>query len=120
MNTKPSAGDRLGVLETSTSVVVPPLATAPSDFSRMVVRPPALLPGEGLLSIVGAVGRGVASHQSIRSTQLLGHRAAGRAPREQVLGAVDLRRLGEDRRAALRAPAGPTAAPSAGLAVMPD
>ena len=27
------------------------LATAPSDFSRMVVRPPALLPGEGLLFI---------------------------------------------------------------------
>ena len=29
---------------------VPPLATAPSDFSRMLVRPPSLLPGEGLAS----------------------------------------------------------------------
>ena len=28
----------------------PTLAAAPRDFSRMVVRPPALLPGEGLLS----------------------------------------------------------------------
>jgi hypothetical protein len=27
------------------------LAEAPSDFSRMVVSPPALLPGEGLLFI---------------------------------------------------------------------
>ena len=43
--------DRLGVVETSTRLVVPPLATAPSDFSKIVVRPPALLPGEGLLSI---------------------------------------------------------------------
>ena len=36
---------------TATRLVVPPLATAPSDFSRIVVRPPALLPGEGLLFI---------------------------------------------------------------------
>ena len=36
---------------TSTRLVVPPLATAPSDFSRIVVSPPALLPGDGLLSI---------------------------------------------------------------------
>ena len=39
---------------------MPPLATAPSDFSRMVVSPPALLPGEGLLFISGAVDLGVA------------------------------------------------------------
>ena len=36
---------------TSTRFVVPPLATAPSDFSRIVVSPPALLPGDGLLFI---------------------------------------------------------------------
>ena len=30
---------------------MPPFAAAPSDFSRIVVRPPALLPGEGLLFI---------------------------------------------------------------------
>src|ERR1700683_5479864 len=29
---------------------VPPLATAPSDFSRILVRPPALFPGLGLSS----------------------------------------------------------------------
>ncbi len=33
-------------------VVEPPFAAAPSDFSRMVVRPPALLPGDGLLSML--------------------------------------------------------------------
>ena len=44
-------GDGLGVAVDLGEVVVPPLAAAPSDFSRMVVSPPALLPGEGLLSI---------------------------------------------------------------------
>jgi hypothetical protein len=38
-------------LKTPVRLVVPPLAAAPSDFSRMVVSPPALLPGEGLLFI---------------------------------------------------------------------
>jgi hypothetical protein len=32
-------------------LVVPLLAMAPSDFSRIVVSPPALLPALGLLSI---------------------------------------------------------------------
>jgi hypothetical protein len=32
-------------------LVVPPFATAPRLFSRIVVRPPALLPGDGLLFI---------------------------------------------------------------------
>ena len=36
---------------TAVSGVVPPLAAAPSDFSRIVVSPPSLLPGEGLLFI---------------------------------------------------------------------
>jgi len=31
--------------------VEPPFATAPSDFSKIVVSPPALLPGAGLLSM---------------------------------------------------------------------
>ncbi len=32
---------------TSTKFVVPPFATAPRDFSNIVVNPPALFPGEG-------------------------------------------------------------------------
>jgi hypothetical protein len=31
--------------------MLPPFATAPSDFSKIEVSPPALLPGAGLLSI---------------------------------------------------------------------
>src|SRR5262245_33817336 len=37
--------------KTSIIGVVPPLATPPSDFSKTVVSPPALLPGAGLLSM---------------------------------------------------------------------
>ena len=45
---KPTFGDfsRVGI---KISGVVPPLAAAPSDFSRIVVNPPSLLPGDGLL-----------------------------------------------------------------------
>jgi hypothetical protein len=52
MNTKP--GERTGSAYSTTSAkgVVPPLAAAPKDFSKMVVMPPALLPGEGLASMV--------------------------------------------------------------------
>ena len=39
------------VVPVLTGYKVPPFATAPSDFSRIVVSPPALLPGEGLLFI---------------------------------------------------------------------
>src|SRR5882724_1609908 len=38
-------------MKTSIIGVVPPLVTPPSDFSKTVVIPPALLPGAGLLSI---------------------------------------------------------------------
>src|SRR3978361_188101 len=51
MNTKPFAAIRSAYSYTSTSCVVPPFATAPSDFSRMVVKPPALFPADGLLSL---------------------------------------------------------------------
>ncbi len=51
MNTKPLAVTGSAYSYTAISPVVPPLATAPSDFSRIVVRPPALLPGDGLLFI---------------------------------------------------------------------
>ncbi len=44
--------NRIGPLpDAPLSAKVPPFAAAPSDFSRIVVSPPALLPGEGLLSI---------------------------------------------------------------------
>ena len=51
MYTKPLAVMGWAYSYTSTKLVVPLLAMAPKLFSRMVVRPPALLPAEGLLSI---------------------------------------------------------------------
>ena len=52
MNTEPAFGAPARAYSmTSLSGEVPAFATAPSDFSRMVVSPPALLPGEGLLFI---------------------------------------------------------------------
>ena len=49
MKTKP--GVRTGSAYSYTSIIgeVPPLATAPSDFSRMLLSPPALLPGDGIV-----------------------------------------------------------------------
>src|SRR6201747_2990188 len=53
---------------TSTRLVLPALAIAPNDFSRIVVRPPALLPGLGL-AFISAPSRSVyASHQRITPT----------------------------------------------------
>ena len=51
MNTKPRVVIGSPYWNTSIIGVVPPLVTPPSDFSKTVVRPPALLPGAGLLSI---------------------------------------------------------------------
>jgi hypothetical protein len=48
--------------------LVPPFATAPRDFSRIVVRPPALLPGDGLLFISPWLRAVYSSHQRMRST----------------------------------------------------
>src|SRR5438552_18318313 len=52
INTKPFRG-AIGSAYSYTSVIAvePALAIAPSDFSAIVVRPPSLLPIEGLLSI---------------------------------------------------------------------
>ena len=44
------------------------MAAAPSDFSRMVVSPPALLPGDGLLLISAPKRPAYHSHHLIRST----------------------------------------------------
>src|SRR6185369_15546344 len=79
--------------------VVPPLATAPRDFSRMVVRPPALLPGDGLLFISPPVRAQWSSHQRIRST-IFSPTSRG-APRQKMLGTIDLRRLRQNGRAAV-------------------
>ncbi|MNG38193.1 hypothetical protein D3C84_1258000 [compost metagenome] len=49
MNTKPCSVMGSPHSYTPFSELLPPLAAAPRDFSKMVVRPPALLPGEGLL-----------------------------------------------------------------------
>ena len=49
MNTKPRAVTGSAYSYTALSIVVPLLDMAPSDFSRIVVKPPALLPCEGLL-----------------------------------------------------------------------
>ena len=57
MNTRPRSLIGCAYSTTSASAEPPALATAPSDFSRMVVRPPALLPGEGLLSISAPLRR---------------------------------------------------------------
>ena len=51
MKTKPRVVMGSPYWKTSIMGVVPPLATPPSDFSNTVVRPPALLPGAGLLSM---------------------------------------------------------------------
>jgi hypothetical protein len=45
MNTNPLLRTGSAYFTTSVRFVVPPLATAPRDFSRIVVSPPALLPG---------------------------------------------------------------------------
>src|SRR4030095_7894807 len=61
MHTKPRVviGSPYG--KTSIIGVVPPLVTPPSDFSKTVVMPPALLPGAGLVSLA-SVPRQYHSH----------------------------------------------------------
>ena len=49
INKKPFFSACWAYKRTSFNGVVPPLAAAPSDFSNIVVKPPALLPGDGLL-----------------------------------------------------------------------
>ena len=51
MKVKPRAVTGSAYLKTPVSGVVPPFDAAPRDFSRIVVSPPFLLPGLGLLSI---------------------------------------------------------------------
>src|SRR4029077_5221510 len=68
MKTNPFASTGSAYSYTSMSPVVPPLATAPSDFSRIVVSPPALFPGDGLLFISPWLRAVYSSHQWMRST----------------------------------------------------
>ena len=55
MNTRPGPTIGSPYSTTSTRSVVPPLAMAPRLFSRIVVMPPALLPGAGLESMEPAL-----------------------------------------------------------------
>src|SRR3954462_1707591 len=68
MQTNPFLVTGSAYFTTSTRFVLPALAIAPSDFSRMVVSPPALLPGLGL-AFISAPSRAVySSHQRISAT----------------------------------------------------
>src|SRR4051794_22088575 len=68
MNTKPFWVTGSAYFTTSTRFVLPAFAIAPSDFSRMVVSPPALLPGDGLALISSPCLWVYSSHHRIRST----------------------------------------------------
>jgi hypothetical protein len=69
------------------------LAAAPSDFSRIVVSRPALLPGRRVVVHLAAVAGGVLLPPADALDELLADRARRGAAGEEVLGAVDLGRL---------------------------
>src|SRR3982074_2212379 len=95
MKTKPRAFTSSAYCTTSTRLVLPALAIAPSDFSRIVVSPPALLPGLGLAFISAPSRSGYSSHQ------LLADFAADGAAGQEMLGAIGLRRFRQDHGAAM-------------------
>src|SRR3954464_2569508 len=68
MQTKPFWVTGSAYFTTSTRFVLPALAIAPSDFSMMVVSPPALLPGDGLALISSPCLWVYSSHHRIRAT----------------------------------------------------
>ena len=70
MMTNPDAVTCSAYSLTCSSVEGPPFATAPRDFSVIVVKPPALLPTEGLLSISAPKTPTYHFHHSIRSSSL--------------------------------------------------
>ena len=51
MKTKPFSGDLIGIVIDGVERRRAALGGGAGDFSRMVVRPPSLLPGDGLLFI---------------------------------------------------------------------
>ena len=67
----------------------------------MVVRPPALLPGLGLAFISAPSRCGVFLPPAHQADELLADLAADRAARQQMFGAVGLRRLRQDHGAAM-------------------
>ena len=119
MNTNPLAVTASAYFTTSTRFVLPAFAIAPSDFSRIVVNPPALLPGDGLLLISRAVLGGVVLPPFHQRDHLLADVPAHGTAREQVLGAVGFRRFRQDGRAAVPHQRS-LATPSAGLAETPE
>src|SRR4029079_4367858 len=69
MNTSPRSVTGSAYSYTARRSACPALATAPSDFSRIVVSPPALLPGDGLLSSDPPPALASALHQSRPSSR---------------------------------------------------
>ena len=80
---------------------MPPFAAAPSDFSRMVVKPAGLVSGRGIVVHFAAVARAIVLPPTDALDELAADFRRRGAPGEQMLGAVDLRRLRKDRRAAV-------------------
>src|SRR3954467_9974989 len=68
MKTKPFAVTGSAYFTTSTRLVCPAFAIAPRDFSRIVVNPPALLPGDGLALISAPSFFVYSSHHFMRAT----------------------------------------------------
>src|SRR5205814_3569339 len=119
MNTSPRAVTGSAYPYTAVSSARPALATAPSDFSRIVVSPPALLPGDGLLSMLPPPARVYSRHQSScassrRPTSSLTERRVSRCSAPNTSGVS----------ASTEVPPAPTsrsdATPRAGFAVMPE
>src|SRR5207237_9107052 len=89
-------------MKTSIIGVVPPLVTPPSDFSKTVVIPPALLPGAGLFHRLDPTA--IPFPPFVAIDELLGDTLIDGSSDEQVLRAVDLRRLRQHAGAALALP----------------
>ena len=96
------------------------MATAPSDFSRMLVSPPSLFPGDGIVVEAAAEAGQVLLVASDEAQQLLRHLPVARAAHQQMLGAEDLGGLRQHRASRRLPPAYREQTPSAGLAVMPE
>ena len=80
---------------------MPPFIAEPSDFSKMLARPPAWLPGPTTPLNWPLWPRVYSSHQAQPVQQLLADFGRDRAARQHVFDAVDLRRLRQDGGAAV-------------------
>ena len=101
MNTKPLAVTGSAYLYTAFNEVVPPFAAAPSDFSKIVVRPARLVARRRVVVHFAAVSRAIVFPPADPLDEPASHFRRRRAAGQQMLGAVDLGRLRKDRRAAV-------------------